>query len=99
MAKSWILGSAPDCDVVVNQPTVSGRHCRLTRDDSGYMLEDLGSTNGAYVDGKKITFKIAITKRDTVTVGQTVPMPWPDEEPAPIVRTFRIGREPDNDFV
>jgi pSer/pThr/pTyr-binding forkhead associated (FHA) protein len=99
MAKSWILGSAPDCDLVINQPTVSGRHCRLTRDESGYMLEDLGSTNGTYVNGQRITLKIAVTKRDSVTVGQTVPMPWPDEAPAPLLRTFRIGREPDNDYV
>ena len=46
MARSWTIGSGPDCDLVVDRPVVSGRHCRLTRVGDGYLLEDLGSTNG-----------------------------------------------------
>jgi pSer/pThr/pTyr-binding forkhead associated (FHA) protein len=38
----------------VDRPGVSGRHCRLTRDDSGFLLEDLNSTNGTYFNGQLI---------------------------------------------
>jgi pSer/pThr/pTyr-binding forkhead associated (FHA) protein len=44
MAHSWTIGSQPDCDLVVASSRVSGRHCRLTLDANGYVLEDLGST-------------------------------------------------------
>ena len=42
----WVIGSASDCDIVVNRDIVSGHHCRVTQYESGFALEDLGSTNG-----------------------------------------------------
>ena len=33
--RSWVVGRAPDCDVVVRDPVVSERHCRLTETDAG----------------------------------------------------------------
>jgi pSer/pThr/pTyr-binding forkhead associated (FHA) protein len=97
MANSWTLGNAPDCDIVVDQATVSGRHCRLSRTDAGFVLEDLGSTNGTYVNGTRITTKVPVTRKDAITLGQTIPMPWPAEEASSGKRIVRIGREPDND--
>ncbi|MGO9810519.1 MAG: FHA domain-containing protein, partial [Isosphaeraceae bacterium] len=44
MSSSVTIGSRPDCDLVVNIPSVSGHHCRLTRDETGLVLEDLNST-------------------------------------------------------
>ena len=51
---SWLIGSHASCDLVVNHPTVSGQHCRLTKYPTEFTLEDLGSTNGTYVDGGRI---------------------------------------------
>ncbi|MFO0744387.1 MAG: sigma 54-interacting transcriptional regulator [Myxococcota bacterium] len=48
------LGSAPDNDVVVDHPTVSRVHARLEYDGSGYLLRDLGSKNGTWVDGVRV---------------------------------------------
>jgi len=51
---SWLIGSHASCDLVVNHPTVSAQHCRLTEFPAGFTVEDLGSTNGTYVDGARI---------------------------------------------
>ncbi len=47
-----VIGRMSNCDVVLADPNVSRRHAQLTRDDSGWVLEDLGSTNGTLVNGK-----------------------------------------------
>ena len=93
MSKCWTIGSKPDCDLVVDLPKVSGRHCRLTRDDDGYLLEDLGSTNGTYVNGARITEGVRIAPGDAITFGLTIPMPWPPEAlaPGPSAETLTLG--------
>jgi len=79
VAKSWTIGSRPDCDLVVKLPRVSGYHCRLVLKENGYDLEDLGSTNGTYVNGVRVTGKVHVSKSDSVTLGVTTPMPWPSD--------------------
>lgn len=84
MTRSWIIGSKPECDLVVNLPAVSGRHCRLTQDDAGFALEDLQSTNGTFVNGSRITGIVRISSGDRVTLGLTAPMPWPSDHASPV---------------
>ncbi|MEP7340901.1 MAG: FHA domain-containing protein [Acidobacteriota bacterium] len=110
-SRQWVIGSAPECDLAVADSKVSGRHCLLTETAEGFLLEDLGSTNGTFVNGKRIVAPVKISRRDVVTLGQTVPMPWPapglsaDRPAVPAarglrsIRSIRIGREPDNDVV
>ncbi len=97
MPTSWTIGSAPDCDIVVTEPKVSGHHCRLTREAGGYVLEDLGSTNGTFLKGVRLTGKVSVAPGDAITLGLTTPMPWPSGDDRATV--IRIGREPDNDVV
>ena len=101
-ARAWIVGSSPDCDLRVDDPTVSARHCQLIETNDGFRIEDLGSTNGTWVDGVRIT-SCTLGRQGRVTLGRTVPMPWPDTAPvrAPIVKgkVISVGREPDNDVV
>ena len=80
MAHSWMIGSQPDCDLVVASPRVSGHHCRLTRDANGYILDDLGSTNGTYVNGVRLTGRVRVWRSDSITLGVATRMPWPAEE-------------------
>src|SRR5262245_38602059 len=96
--RRWIIGGDPDCDLVVEDPKVSGRHCMLIEAEDGFLLEDLGSLNGVFVNGARIKARVKVTHADTVTLGQSVPMPWPKQENASFVRVIRIGREPDNDI-
>ena len=71
MSSSVTIGSRPDCDLVVNVPSVSGHHCRLTRDETGFVLEDLNSTNGTFVNGERIrgAVRVRLTATDTIHLG------------------------------
>ncbi|PQO46877.1 FHA domain-containing protein [Blastopirellula marina] len=81
--RQWTIGAAADCDLVVEQQTVSGRHCRLQRQAGQWYVEDLGSTNGVYVNGEKIVERRLISPSDDVTLGKNVPLPWPAEAQPP----------------
>src|SRR5580692_1017721 len=76
---AWTLGSSPDCDLVVTQPSVSGRHCRLSVHNDQYVLEDLGSTNGTFVNGYKLDPRspVYVSLTDNITLGPNIAMPWP----------------------
>jgi pSer/pThr/pTyr-binding forkhead associated (FHA) protein len=64
------VGRAPRADFVVDVALVSRVHCRLMLNDADQLeLEDLGSTNGTFVNGKKIT-KVTLNHGDTVTIGR-----------------------------
>jgi hypothetical protein len=69
---SVVIGRAPDCDVVIQDLKASRQHCRLTRNQDGFLLEDLGSKNGTYVDGQKITEPVFLKTNHTFKVGDTI---------------------------
>src|SRR5689334_20309611 len=48
------LGAMDDNDVVVRDETVSRYHCKILQEDSGYVLVDLGSTNGTFINRVRI---------------------------------------------
>jgi pSer/pThr/pTyr-binding forkhead associated (FHA) protein len=66
------IGRAPGCKVLVEDTYVSQLHARVFRRDTQVLLEDLGSTNGTYCNGKKVTGPIAVRKGDKIQVGRTV---------------------------
>jgi adenylate cyclase len=49
-----IVGRAPTCDLSVADPTISRRHAELVVDDEQVTLRDLGSSNGTFVNGRKV---------------------------------------------
>jgi diguanylate cyclase (GGDEF)-like protein len=51
---SYVLGRNPDCEICVDGDGVSRRHARLVRDEEGWEVEDLGSANGTYVQGRQV---------------------------------------------
>lgn len=99
--RRWVIGSAVDCDVVIKDTSVAPYHCRLLRTPRGFVLEDLRAAAGTFVNGERIRFRARVTPADRVTLGRTVPMPWPDALPVPQSDTavLRIGRAADNDLV
>jgi len=88
--QSWLIGGDPKCDIVADQPTVSGRHCRLSRTHEGFTLEDLQSRNGTFVNGVRIAMPTKVTKADTIVLGRNVAMPWPEEIAGPAPAAIRL---------
>jgi pSer/pThr/pTyr-binding forkhead associated (FHA) protein len=66
----WSVGRSEDNDIVIRDPNVSRRHARLERHDSGFAVEDLGSTNGTFLDGAPIG-RERIDDGDEITFGHT----------------------------
>ena len=73
------VGSGEDCEIRVDSPYVSGRHCRLEWDGQRCVLEDLGSTNGTFLNGTKIVGRVAVVPTDSITLGRQLPLPWPKQ--------------------
>jgi hypothetical protein len=53
-AGGFLVGRSPICDLVLDDRTVSRRHAELRRDGGAWVLADLGSTNGTWVNGWRI---------------------------------------------
>lgn len=69
---SIVLGRSPDADVLLDDPYASMFHLRLTMDGGTMSLADLGTTNGTYVNGRRITSPIVLNAGDSVQVGKTI---------------------------
>lgn len=68
--------STDNNDVVVNDEKVSRNHLQMVMDDNGnYAVVDLGSTNGTYVNGQRISGEVRLQPSDEVRIGQTI-LPW-----------------------
>ena len=76
MSKSWVIGSSKLCDIVVDSEYVSSQHCRLSLQEGRWEIEDCGSTNGTFVNGKRTTGVCRIQECDRVTLGQIFNLPW-----------------------
>ena len=65
------IGTAPPCDIVVNDGFMSTEHCMVQCSPQGYSLVDNGSTNGCFVNERKIQSKQDLVDNDMVTLGKT----------------------------
>ena len=63
------VGRAPRADFIVNRALVSRLHCRLTAGDEQLEVEDLSSTNGTFVNGKRVK-RAELTSGDRLKVGR-----------------------------
>ena len=50
----WSIGRSAENDIVISDPNVSRKHAQLLRSENGFVVEDLGSTNGTFLDGAPI---------------------------------------------
>lgn len=66
------LGRDITNDIVINDPEVSRHHLRITRGASGYNIEDLGSTNGTFIGGQRVTGVRPLNRGDMIGLGETV---------------------------
>ena len=67
------VGRASGCQVALPDDTYASQlHARIFRKDGRLWLEDLGSTNGTYLNAKPVTAPVALRRGDRVQVGRTV---------------------------
>jgi len=64
---SFSLGRKPDNDIVLDNAAVSGHHCKMYESGGTWFVEDLNSTNGTFVNGKK-TLKSGLKNGDTINL-------------------------------
>jgi pSer/pThr/pTyr-binding forkhead associated (FHA) protein len=67
-----VIGRADKCHVVLDDTYVSQVHARIYPKDGAYMVEDLGSTNGTYLNRRRLTSPAPLQRGDQVKIGKTV---------------------------
>ncbi|MCS6835966.1 MAG: FHA domain-containing protein [Anaerolineae bacterium] len=66
------LGREVQNDIVINDREVSRSHLRFVRGPEGYTVEDLNSTNGTFINGKRISGAVLLKNGDLISLGETV---------------------------
>ncbi|MFT3876049.1 MAG: FHA domain-containing protein [Propioniciclava sp.] len=66
------IGRSADCQLILDDDYVSTRHARIYRTTTGYMVEDLGSTNGTYLNQERLSAPAPFTPTDTLRIGRTL---------------------------
>lgn len=67
-----VLGRGSDADLRIRDRTASRRHARLIASGGGYVLEDLGSPNGVFVNGESVQGAQALESGDVIELGRTL---------------------------
>jgi len=57
------------CDIVIDNPTISRKHATIVKNKGAYIISDEGSTNGVFINGRKIRGSVTITKSDVIFIG------------------------------
>lgn len=70
--RTIVLGSSSEADVRIDDAYASDLHARLAPEEESLTLADLGSTSGTYVNGKRVTAVVALSRGDSIQIGKTV---------------------------
>jgi pSer/pThr/pTyr-binding forkhead associated (FHA) protein len=81
------IGRAEFNDVVIADPSVSTSHAKLQRRDDIWMLSDLGSTNGTYVEGERLSGEVPLGPGTTVKFGEVAVLFEPFDDKVPVRRS------------
>jgi pSer/pThr/pTyr-binding forkhead associated (FHA) protein len=81
------IGRAEFNDVVIGDPSVSTSHAKLQRRDDVWVLTDLGSTNGTFVEGEPLTGELAIVAGSTIRFGEVSVLFEPLDVSVPVRRS------------
>jgi pSer/pThr/pTyr-binding forkhead associated (FHA) protein len=66
-----VMGREEGLDIVLQDPESSRRHARVSWQGGRYVIEDMGSTNGTFVNGMQITAPLTLNPGDSIGIGQT----------------------------
>jgi pSer/pThr/pTyr-binding forkhead associated (FHA) protein len=80
-----VIGRREDCDLRIPLGEISRKHCKIIRSGDSFLVEDMGSSNGTYVNGRRVQ-SLDLDAGDTVQVG-------------PVVFVLQIAGEPAADAI
>lgn len=69
-ARGVVIGRSPDCDIVVADDRASRSHARVSATEGGFLVTDLQSRNGTYLNGRRITGETAFNGGDVLAIGR-----------------------------
>lgn len=69
IGQALVVGRDASCDIVIDTPNVSRYHCRLERRPDGILVSDMGSTNGTWTGGERLTRPVLVEQGADVYVG------------------------------
>jgi hypothetical protein len=81
-----VIGRHPRSGIVIDHPEVSRRHARIVRQEEGWIVEDLDSTNGTFLNGARLTGPRELSPGDTVGLSEAVTLTFrrkPAAQPVP----------------
>jgi pSer/pThr/pTyr-binding forkhead associated (FHA) protein len=67
-----VLGRSEEADIVIDDPYASDFHVRVGVQDGTVLANDLGSTNGTYVNGRRVTVPTPLIQGDSLQIGKTI---------------------------
>ncbi len=70
LGKETIIGRGPDCDINLSDYYVSSRHAKIYRSGGEYFVEDLGSTNGTFLNNKPLFAEARIMPENQLQIGR-----------------------------
>src|SRR5437773_1019445 len=71
-AESTLIGRQPDAAIYLESLAVSRHHALVVNDKGAYYVEDVGSSNGTYVNGGRISGRVPLTEADELQIGPYV---------------------------
>jgi len=89
-----VFGRDPHCEVVLEDPGVSGCHARLQRGPNGVEVVDLGSANGVFVDGQRVQRAIVVPGHVIRIGASDITFDLRDSVRAPLQKTLGMGSRP-----
>jgi pSer/pThr/pTyr-binding forkhead associated (FHA) protein len=72
MNREIVIGRSSDLDMVLVEDMVSRRHAKISSSDADVYIQDLGSTNGTFVNGEKIAGRSRLSEGDRILVGTSI---------------------------
>ncbi|MFW2512666.1 FHA domain-containing protein FhaB/FipA [Demequina sp. SO4-13] len=66
-----LIGRSPTCTLVIDDDYCSARHCRIFPEGDRWMVEDLGSTNGTFLDNQRVDDPMPFKRGDKLRLGGT----------------------------